>query len=300
MNRLAQQQPLHDALCAVVAVEAGQSDRLEALQAAHEQATVHAARAQQRAAASEVLVTAAADRIRDALLTRWDAERNAAAQAARTVLDGSGRLGLRRAAVASAGQQLADWANRWRPHLADLPTDPGRLSQLAGRLDDRPALWRAFDAAARRDAEGSHPECAALRAAAEASRHGQEQARRDMAEGRRSRNDRLRSFGVLAQTPDPVARLADLDRAIAATQHELATAQTRITLLQAESALLGQPRDRIAQEREVWRTRHRPGHDTSGSAILRLTAPVPGIPRPKTERLGSSVVRGGAAPGLGR
>jgi hypothetical protein len=83
------------------------------------------------------------------------------------VLDGPGRFGFRRAAVSGAGQQLADWANRWRPHLPDLPADPRRIAQVAGWFDDRPALWAAFDAAARQAAERAHPERAALRATAD-------------------------------------------------------------------------------------------------------------------------------------
>jgi len=40
------------------------------------------------------------------------------------VTHGPGPLGLRRSAVTGAGEQLADWADRWRPHVPSLPTDP--------------------------------------------------------------------------------------------------------------------------------------------------------------------------------
>jgi hypothetical protein len=234
------------------------------------------------------------------MLARWDVERNAARQAACTVLDDPGRLGLRRAAVSRATEQLVNWADRWRSHLADLPADPGRIAQFASRRDARSALWEAFDAAARRDAERSHPEHAALRTAADAARHAQEQARRVVAEARRSRDDRLSPFGALAQTPDPAARLTDLDRDIAATRHQLATARARIAQLQADPALLGQVPDLLTHEREAWRTRRAAGHHKSGSVSPRPATLAPGVPRPKTERHGRSVVRGGTAPGLGR
>jgi exodeoxyribonuclease V alpha subunit len=298
LERLALQQPLRDKLRAVVTSDAGRADRLEALEAGHRQAAADAQRAHQQAEVSVAAIAAKADRIRGALLTCWDAERNAARQAACTVLDGPGRLKLRRAAVSRATEQLVNWADRWRSHLADLPADPGRIAQVASRPDDRLALWGAFDAAARRDAERSHPEHAALCAAADAAHRVQERARRAMAEARRGRDDQLRPYGARARTPDPEARLADLERDLAATRRELAAARARITALRVDPALLAQPPDRLNRERDAWRARHTAGHDTRGSARLRPT--FPGVAHPETERLRPSVVRGGAVPGLGR
>ena len=57
------------------------------------------------------------------------------------------------AAVARATEQLTSWATTWAPHLPDLLTESHRLAQAAAGPDDRPALWAAFDASARRDAE---------------------------------------------------------------------------------------------------------------------------------------------------
>jgi hypothetical protein len=51
----------------------------------------------------------------DTLLERWHAERGAARSAAQIVLDGPGRLGLHRAAVTRAQEQLSGWyTNRAR------------------------------------------------------------------------------------------------------------------------------------------------------------------------------------------
>ena len=300
LDRLAVQEPLHDRLRAVVALEADQADRLKALEAGYRRAAADAEHARQQAEVSGAVVTAQAGRIRGALFARWDAERNAAHRAARTVLDGPGRLGLRRAAVTRATEQLIDWADRWRPHLSDLPADPGRLAQVAAGVDARPALQVAFGAAARRAAEHSHPEHAALHAAADAAHRAQEQAGRAAAEARRGRDDQLRPYDAFARTADPAARLADLDRELTATRRELAAARARLTTLRADPALLAQPPDRLNRERDAWRARHTAGHDTSGSASLRPTVPVPDVSRPETERHGSPVVRGGAAPGLGR
>jgi hypothetical protein len=128
LDLLALQQPLSDRLRAVVALEAGQSHRLEALGTAFRQAANDAERAHQQAAASGLLVTAQADQIREAMLTRWDAERNVAHQAARTVLAGPGWLGLHRAAVARAAERRR-------------PTADARCRCRASWSTNSPARW---------------------------------------------------------------------------------------------------------------------------------------------------------------
>jgi exodeoxyribonuclease V alpha subunit len=53
------------------------------------------------------------------------------------------------------------------------------------------------------------------------------------------------------QTPDPAGRL--VEREVAATKAELNVARERISRLAAEPALLAQPADRLARERDAWR-----------------------------------------------
>ncbi|WP_336032482.1 MobF family relaxase [Geodermatophilus sp. FMUSA9-8] len=300
LQRLAYWEPERDTLRDVIALEAPHAAELANLQAAREQTALTAEQAKQQAAASGAAFAAHADRVRDTLLARWDGERPATRAAARTVLDGPGRLGLRRGAVARAGEQLTDWADRWRTHVPSLPTDPRDLARLTDRSDDRPALWRALDAAARQAAENAHPEHAQVRAAADTARHAAEQVQRALAEASRRRDERLGPFGSVAWTPDPAGRLADLQRDIATTRHELTDARTRIVTLTAEPALLALPPERLTRERQAWRTRRSAGPNQSGSASLSPTAPDPGVPRPEAERLGPSLARRGIAPGVGR
>jgi exodeoxyribonuclease V alpha subunit len=214
--------------------------------------------------------------------------------------DGPGRLGLRRGAVARAGEQLTEWADRWRPYLPSLPTDPKDLAPVAGWFDDRPALWQAFNTSADLIAQHAHPAHAQLCAAADAARSAHEQARRALVEATRRRDERLDPFGPVAWTADPAGRLTDLDRDIAATRQVLTDTRARIATLTAEPALLGQPTDRLTREREAWRTWRSAGTDHDGSRRPRPTAPVPGVPRPETERLGPALARRGTAPGVGR
>jgi hypothetical protein len=270
LYRLAVWEPQRDTLRQVAALEAAHAAELTGLDADVRQTALAAERARHRAALSGAAIAAEAGRIRDSLLARWDGERDAARAAARVMIAGPGRLGLRRTAVARAGEQLTSWADRWRLHLPDLPTPATEPSQVAGWLDDRPALWRTFDAAAGRRAERNHPEHAGLRAAADAAGHAHHDALRALAEARHRRDERLTPYGPIAWALDPRARLANLERDIAATGQQLTDARARITRLTAEPALLAQPADRLAREHDAWRARH----DVDRRA-MRTTVPGP-------------------------
>jgi hypothetical protein len=270
-DRLAIQEPMQASLQELVALQSDPADRLVALTGTYQQAASAAERAKQRVETSDAAVAAEADRLREALLRRWDSERAAASAAARLVLDGPVRLGLRRGAVARAGEQLLDWADRWRPHVPELPGDPAQLAQVAGWFDDRPALWAALDASAQRAADRAHPERDGLRAAAEAAQRGGEQAR--CAVARRQSDEKAVRLGALEQTSDPAATLTDVDHDIAATRQELAAARTRIAHLTAEPALLAQPTDRLARERDAWRIRHHAQRAARGTATPAASPP---------------------------
>jgi len=298
LDRLAFQEPQRDGLRQIVALEA-HTEELDCLEASHQRAVLNAEQAKERAEASGAAIAARADRIREALFRDWDGERGTAHAAAKVVTHGPGPLGLRRSAVTGAGEQLADWADRWRPHVPSLPTDPGAIARIAGWFDDRPALWAAFDVSARRTAERGHPEQAALRAAADAAQRAQQHARHTLAEVRRRHDDRLDHFGTLAWLSDPEVRLADVERDLTTTTQELSAVQARITQLSAEPAILAQPADRLTQERDPWRALR----DDEGSArrarAVQSTAPQPAIrvPPPPPVSLGP---RPSAGPHIGR
>lgn len=299
LDGLAIAEPLRDELREIVAFDAGYADRLAAREAQYRIAALVSGQTREQADAIGAVVATEADRIRDTLLHRWDGERDVAYAAAKVVLDGPGRLGFRRAAVARAGEQLADWANSWRPHLPDLPSDTRQVAQIAGWFDDRPALWTALDGAGRRRAERSHPELAPLRTAADAARHEHERVRLALAEDRRQREDQLAGCGALASSPDPAGRLADVDRDIVAT-NQVAAAQARVAQLAGEPAILSQPPGRLAQERDGWWARRDAARTQRPSATPRPVEPAPGLPGPRPQYRALSAGRPGDAPGVGR
>jgi exodeoxyribonuclease V alpha subunit len=291
-DRLAFWEPQRDTLRRVVAREAGHARELAQTEADCWQKALAVERVSHRAEAGGAAIAAEAGRIRDLLLARFDSELEAARAAARVVLVGPGRLGLRRAAVTRAGRQLISWADRWRPHLPNLPTGPNRIARAAGGFDDRPALWRALDAAGRGTAEREHPEHAQLRAAADAARHAHDDAQRALAEAHRRRDERLDPFGPIGWAPDPEARLADLERDIAATQQQLTDVRARIAHLTAEPALLAWPAGQLVEERERWRAgRAAPAPASSPRPAGSVRSPEPVVNR---------TPRPGAGVGIGR
>ncbi len=297
LDRLTLLQLMRDRLREVVALHADHADQLAALEARCRTSSLVAQRARQQVEVTGSAVTVEAERIREDLRGGWEGERDGARAMARVVLDGPGRLRLRRAAVAHARAQLGDWADQWRPHLPELPVDPGRLAQVADGSDDRLALAAAFDAAAWGAAEHAHPEHAVLRAAADAARHEHDRAQHALAEAVRRRNDELGRFGALGRTPDPADRLAEFDRDIAADQRGLAAARARIAQLEAEPALAAQSADRLVAERGVWRVAHR---QQLRSSPRRPAPAAAGIGGPQVRHHGLPTGSRGVGPSLGR
>jgi hypothetical protein len=97
-----------------------------------------------------------------------------------------------------------------------------------------------------------------------------------------------------------MAALADVDRQIAAAEHELAGAQARIAHLTAEPALLGQPADRLAAERHAWRAARDADAQRRATPTSRPTTSTTGVARPQPERPKPSVDCSATTPGLGR
>jgi len=286
LDRLALATARRDILRHVSALEAGRADRLTTLEAAYRQTATEVTRAQQRADASATAVAVKAAGLRDRLLTAWDSQRDAAREAARVVLDGPGRLALRRAAVARATEQLTAWADTWRPYLPTMPTEPRGIATVAGSADGRARLRAAFDDHARRHAESAHPEHARLAAEADAAQTAHGTAQRELAHARRDRDERLARLDATGHPFDPATQLADAERDVAATEQQLAAVRSHIERLRAEPALLSQPTDRLTGERNCWRTRY----------DLDENAARPGDPQPLRSRTG---VRPSAPPPTG-
>ena len=289
-DRLQDQQLRRDALCSTVALHAEHTDRLAAQQAACARAATDAATARARADASGALIAADTDRIHQSLQDRWSAERETARHAAQVILDGPGRLGLRRAAVARATAELTGWQASWAPQLPALPADSAQLLRLAAGPDDQSAVSAALVAAARRAAETAHPEHRQLCADAHIAQQQHDRADYDL---RRARTDHHNRYGTSTQADHP-RQLADAERDIAATSRQLTDTRARITALHADPVLRAQPPERLLREIQAWRA-HRDAAQTASEITIRTRRPPSGDPEP--EYLSA---RHSPGPGMGR
>jgi hypothetical protein len=252
LDQLTRQQTRRYGLHSTMARHAESTRRLDRLETACARAAAEAANARRHADASGGVVAANTDRVRPVLLARWDAEREAARQAAQAILDGPGRLGLRRGSVTRANEQLTGWYGAWVQHLPGLPADLYRLTRLAAGPDDRPALEAVLAAAARRAAERAHPEHAALTAAADAAGRAHHAAQYELDSARYDHDNR---YGTTDQA-EYARRLADAEGGLAAAHQQLTDVRARISALQADPAILAQPPERLQQENQDWQARH--------------------------------------------
>jgi exodeoxyribonuclease V alpha subunit len=276
LDRLALATSRRELLLHLAELEAGRADRLTALETTCRQAATEAARTRQQAGASAAAVAVEAARLSGQLSAAWHAQRDAAPRAARIVLEGPGRLGLRRAAVARAAERLTAWADTWRPWLPAMPTDPHRIATLAGSADDGARLRAAFDDSALRHAESAHPEHARLTAEADAAQAAHELAHAHLTHARQQLEERRAGLDATGHPVDPAEQLADAERDVAVAVQQLTAARARITQLRAEPALFSQPTDRLTCERDRWRTRY----------DLEENAPGPAGPDPPRSRPG--------------
>jgi exodeoxyribonuclease V alpha subunit len=113
----------------------------------------------------------------------------------------------------------------------------------------------------------------------------------------RRQQDRLTRLDAHGHPFDWSGQLARVEGDVTAAEHELA-ARARVAELKADPALLAQPPDRLAQERQSWRARR------DAERAARRGAPQPSSPRPTRgvrppEPVFYRLPRPGAGPGIG-
>ena len=294
LDGLALAEVRRDVLGDLAAREARIAEGLPALEVSCQKAAHEVSGTRRLAEASATTIAAESGRLLEQLITAWDVQRDPATRAARTVLDGPGLLGLRRAALARAGAQLTAWADAWRPYLPTMPSGPHRIATTAAAADDRPRLLAGFAQHARRHAEAAHPEHSRLTAAADAAQAVHDRTIRSLTQARREREERLARVDAAGPAGDLQAQLHRAERDAKGMHRELTVARTRVEQLLAEPALLNQPGDRLGRERDRWRTSHdlkvslrRPTNEPTKARCgirpprpedVRLLAPHPGTP----------------------
>jgi hypothetical protein len=284
--------PQLEPLRQLVASGLNPSGRVRELEGRERQSRRDFHQAGQQVKAAEATVSDDTDRIRKQLLDAWDADRARASRAAWVVGEGPGRFRQRRAAVNQAGQELIAWADAWRRDLPYLPTDVRGLAIHATWFENYEARWKALDAVARNAAEQAHPELTELKTASTAARDSYIQATRALEEGRDEQKQLRSRYGYAVHTPDPPAALAEMEQKTAAARTDLTAARAHIQNLPGELALLGQPPERIARERDVWQGRRNDAdRQRRARQAARYSSPQTPTPRRSVGRPGHGIGR---------
>lgn len=170
---------------AVLAIRARHDPHLRQL---HEEVRATAARSNAAAGALKALEATMASEQRDLLgdlLDHWHREHLDAYQAAAVLRTGPGRpgrfgpFGQNRRQIRDARDTLTSWAQRWRPILPDLATEPEAVRR---DLDAPPealrgeCLRQAFAGTARQTVAQAHPEAEPLRTEAATTQQAAEEA----------------------------------------------------------------------------------------------------------------------------
>jgi hypothetical protein len=189
----------------------------------------------------------------------WHTDLPQALQAADVVDQGAGRLGQRRRQVHTATHELTAFAERWRPVHPDLPTDPVDLTQQLRWLHGC-GIEQQINAYATHQVAMAHPDTEA-------------------AEKARTRLDNtlyteLRTYGRAAHITDPSQRLTTVTDQLAALEHDLTTATTRVDHLQNQPAIRNLPAASLDTEHSQWSADRTAKRETAGAPTFRA-APTP-------------------------
>ncbi len=286
LERLEHSVPIRDALREIVSLRRDQSGRLAIAEQRYQHARRNTVDAADRVERSNAVMTGQAQQLREQIQHEWDAQRRGARDAARTVLAGPGRLGLRLPAVNRAVDQLGCWSAAWQPYLPDLPTDTRGIAHYAARADNPSHIGDAFDHYARGQVAHAHPEHADLTEAASAAAEQRNQAWQHLSDTKRVHDSQLGHYGSLAHAENPQQRLDDLDRSITTTQAQLAVAEHAIDYLTADPAVVALPAGQLSRQHDLWRAGYDADRGTERDmAILRAsrqTASRPSEPSPLT------------------
>src|SRR5262249_12075351 len=144
-RRLDHNRTLRERLAEVIALRAQRDQALAAPDTRQEQARAVAEQARAQADRSAAAIERHAQQIRDQLLHQWNEQLEQAGDAARVVLAGPGRIGLRLVAVRRATETLASWSTEWQPYLPDMPTSTDRIAHYATWPPNQQRITEAFD-----------------------------------------------------------------------------------------------------------------------------------------------------------
>ncbi|RHW23973.1 TrwC relaxase [Nocardioides immobilis] len=192
----------------------------------------------------------------------WRQDLAQARDAAEIVRDGPGRLGQRRRQVRDAQADLTAFAQRWRPAVPDLPTDPAELAEQVRWLHGR-HVEDPINAYVARQVSDAHSDADQIRLAERDASAAYERAERARNQLDEARYAALRPYGRAGFARDAAGRLAAVADELAGVERELRTVSTRLNALESEPSVRTLPDGELVVERRRWAADRVARHETA-------------------------------------
>jgi conjugative relaxase-like TrwC/TraI family protein len=186
-------------------------------------------------------------RIRNA----WYQELPQAQRAADIVREGPGRLGQRRRQVRDAEPDLTAFAERWRPVLPDLSTEPTDLATQVGWLRGS-RVEGLIDVYVNRAVATAHPDADLIRRDERGANAACERAERSRAQLDKAIYSELRPYRRAARVRDTGEHLADVTAELADIERDLRRTTARVRALASEPSIRTLPDGGLDSERDRW------------------------------------------------
>jgi hypothetical protein len=207
--------------------------------------------ARQRVAGLDASLTSETADLQERVWAAWHHDLAQAKRTGQTIREGAGRLGQRRRQVRDASAVLTAFAERWRPALPDLATDPavlaGQVMWLHGRRVEDPINHHIATRVA-----AAHPDADQLRAAEHDAYAAYEQAGQARTRLDQTIYAELRPHDTTAHLYDATSRLTEVADELATTERALDTANAEVDALRRDPALRTLSRAGIDGEYQRW------------------------------------------------
>ncbi|MDQ6687290.1 MAG: hypothetical protein M3Z50_06720 [Actinomycetota bacterium] len=205
-----------------------------------------------RERAEELDVTVAAERgeLRATTWRAWQADQPGANHAAATIRGGTGRFGKHRAEVRDARTELVAWAEKWRPVVPYLTTDPDELAAIDWTGGDR--LRDAVENHITQALAQAHPGGDQIHTDAENTWHHYQRAEGARDDITREFAEQLHPYEHLYNQTALETKLDDAETRLAGVERDLSTATDRVNALCQEPAIRTLPVGRLEAEHDTW------------------------------------------------
>jgi conjugative relaxase-like TrwC/TraI family protein len=200
------------------------------------------------------------------LRREWRHDQSQAYRAAAAMREGPGLLGIRRGQVRNARADLTAWAERWRPVLPDLSTEPDQIRHQLDRTaagPDEDRVRHAITSYAARYVEQAHPEAPLIRAEKIAAAQAADDAEAALSAFDNDFADQLRPYGRTALCSRPGEVLDEVRGELDAVTRDLDAADQQVRSLTRAPEIRALPLGRLDAARNTWASDRQAAHQAA-------------------------------------